>query len=357
MALEWLPRDNEIKDHTLWGDEYFGTMDKPPCVVYDKKPIVDPKGNPVEGLYAAWIWLNNPNQYNSYTTEMVKGVISGMTNASAKEYAEYYSGRPTEYALYMDLFNGMVDSILDCKKPVISRANGMRVAGGQEIGGACDLCISSDLAIYGQAGPRHGSAPVGGSSDFLPWYLGIEDAMWNCISCEMWSAYKMFRKGYLSKVVPVLKDEKGNWVRNPQVVTDAYVKDGAIVYGEFKTGDEAKAAREFVKNTPADFELLDKEVNSVLWTFTNLFPNCLQMSIDSIRAKKKFFWDQGKLYYRHWLATNMSSEAFLGFHAFNTKKITGKDTIDFIKYRQLIDKAAMVDEDFMAEVLAKPQKE
>jgi 6-oxo-cyclohex-1-ene-carbonyl-CoA hydrolase len=308
---------------------------------------------------------------------MVKGVISGMTNASAdrsvvavvftgvgdrafctggntKEYAEYYSGRPTEYALYMDLFNGMVDSILDCKKPVISRANGMRVAGGQEIGGACDLCISSDMAIYGQAGPRHGSAPVGGSSDFLPWYLGIEDAMWNCISCEMWSAYKMFRKGYLSKVVPVLKDEKGNWVRNPMVITDDYVQDGAIVYGESKTGDEAKAAREIVKNTPTDFELLDKEVNSMLWTFTNLFPNCLQMSIDSVRAKKKFFWDQGKLYYRHWLATNMSSEAFLGFHAFNTKKITGKDTIDFIKYRQLIDEAGLVNDEFMAEVLAKP---
>jgi 6-oxo-cyclohex-1-ene-carbonyl-CoA hydrolase len=335
MALEWLPRESEIKDHALWGDEYFGSMDNPPCVVYEKRPIVDPQGNPVEGLYGAWIWLNNPRQYNSYTTEMVKGVISGMTNASAdrsvvavvftgvgdrafctggntKEYAEYYSGRPTEYALYMDLFNGMVDAILDCKKPVICRANGMRVAGGQEIGGACDLCISSDMAVYGQAGPRHGSAPVGGSSDFLPWYLGIE------------------------------------------VVTAEYVEDGAIVYGEFKTGEAAKAARELVKNTATDFELLDREVNNMLWTFTNLFPNCLQMSIDSVRAKKKFFWDQGKLYYRHWLATNMSSEAFLGFHAFNTKKITGKDTIDFIKYRQLINEARLVDDDFMAEVLAKP---
>jgi len=380
MALEWLPREHEVKDHYLWGEEHFGTMDKPPCVVYEKKPILDPKGNPVEGVYSAWIWLNNPAQYNSYTTEMVKGVISGMTNASAdrsvvavvftgvgdramctggntKEYAEYYSGRPTEYALYMDLFNGMVDSILDCKKPVICRANGMRVAGGQEIGGACDLLLSSDTAVYGQAGPRHGSAPVGGSSDFLPWALNMEDAMWNCISCELWSAYKMYRKGYISKVAPVLKDEKGNWVRNPQVFTDEYVHDGEIVYGEFKTGEEMKKARDFVFATPADFELLDAEVNKVLWTFTNLFPNCLQMSIDSVRAKKKFFWDQGKLYYRHWLATNMSSEAFLGFHAFNTKKITGKDTIDFIKYRQLIDKAAMVDENFMAEVLAKPQKE
>jgi len=103
----------------------------------------------------------------------------------------------------------------------------MRVAGGQEIGTACDLTISSDLAIYGQAGPRHGSAPVGGASDFLPWYLSIEDAMWSCISCEMWSAYKMWRKGLVSKCVPVLKDDKGKWVCNPQIITDAYVKDGA----------------------------------------------------------------------------------------------------------------------------------
>jgi len=63
---------------------------------------------------------------------------------------------------------------LACKKPVICRVNGMRVAGGQEIGMACDLAISSDLAIFGQAGPRHGSAPDGGSSDFLPWFLGMK---------------------------------------------------------------------------------------------------------------------------------------------------------------------------------------
>jgi 6-oxo-cyclohex-1-ene-carbonyl-CoA hydrolase len=52
----------------------------------------------------------------------------------------------------------------------------------------------------------------------------------------------------------------------------------------------------------------------------------------------------------------MSSEAFLGFHAFNTKKITGQDTIDFIKYRQLLAEGRLVDEDFFAEVLAKPKE-
>jgi 6-oxo-cyclohex-1-ene-carbonyl-CoA hydrolase len=375
MPLEWLPREHELKDHDVGGEQFFGT--EPPCVLYEKKPIVDPEGKVIEGLYSAWVWLNNPAQYNSYTTKMVKGVIVGMKKASmdrsvvaivftgagdrafctggnTKEYAEYYSGRPTEYALYMDLFNGMVDSILTAKKPVICRVNGMRVAGGQEIGMACDLAIASDMAVFGQAGPRHGSAPVGGSSDFLPWFLTIEDAMWNCISCEMWSAYKMKRLGMISKVVPVLKQD-GKWVRNPLVITDKYVEDGEIVYGESKTGDDFKKASELVKAAKVDFELLDKAVNGILWTFTNLFPNCLQMSIDSIRAKKKSFWDASKDYYRHWLMANMSSEAFLGFNAFNTKKITGKDTIDFIRYRQLLAEGRLVNDDFFAEVLAKPK--
>jgi 6-oxo-cyclohex-1-ene-carbonyl-CoA hydrolase len=378
MALEWVPRDNEQKDHLLHTDVHWGT--EAPCVVYEKRPLKDPSGKEVPGLFVSWIRLNNPKQYNSYTTEMVKGVIAGFENASldrsviaavftatgpyafctggnTKEYSEFYSMRSDEYGQYMELFNHMVDSILACKKPVICRVNGMRVAGGQEIGMACDLAISSDLAIFGQAGPRHGSAPDGGSSDFLPWYLGIEDAMWNCVSCEMWSAYKMKAKTLISKCIPVLKVD-GKWVRNPMVITDEYVRDGEIVYGEFKTGDEGKEARAFVKEHQpnADFELLDKEVDRIVWTFANLFPGCLIKSIDSIRAKKKFFWDYSKNYNRHWLAANMTGEAFLGFGAFNTKKITGQDTIDFIKFRQNIAESRTWDYDMYEEVLGKPQK-
>jgi len=376
MGLEWLPRDNEVKDHALFkGEQYFGT--EPPSTMYEKKPILDLEGNEIPGLYSAWITLNNPKQYNSYTTEMVKGVIAGFNNASldrsvaatvftaigdkafctggnTKEYAEYYSKRPNEYGEYMELFNHMVDSILFCKKPVICRVNGMRVAGGQEIGMAADLAVTSDLAVFGQAGPKHGSAPDGGSSDFLPWYMGIEDAMWNCISCEMWSAYKMKRLSFVTDVVPVLKDGD-KWVRNPQVITDKWLEDGEIVYGEFKRGEEFKTAREFVKNTQTDFTLLDKAVNKIIWRLTNLFPGCLIKTMDSIRAKKKFFWDYSKNYNRHWLAANMSGEAFLGFTAFNTRKITGTDTIDFIKYRQMVAASEFMDDKMFEEVLAKPK--
>ena len=87
-----------------------------------------------------------------------------------------------------------------------------------------------------------------------------------------------------------------------------------------------------------------------------IFPNCLMKSVDGIRMKKKYFWDQCKIVNRHWLAANMATEAYMGFTAFNTKKITGKDVIDFVRYRQLVNEGREVNEAFMAEVLGKPQE-
>ncbi|MBW1713087.1 MAG: enoyl-CoA hydratase/isomerase family protein [Deltaproteobacteria bacterium] len=344
MSLEWMPRDNEVKNHQLFGDQYWGKEEDAPCTMYTKKPLKDPKtGQAVPGLYVAEIRVFTGSGDRAFCT-----------GGNTKEYSEYYSKRPNEYGEYMDLFNGMVDAILNCKKPTICRVNGMRVAGGQEIGMACDLAVSSDLAVFGQAGPRHGSAPDGGSSDFLPWFLSMEDAMWNCISCEMWSAYKMKWKGLISKVVPVLKDGD-KFVRNPLIITDQAVMDGEIVYGEFKTGPEAKEAKAKLKELPTDLSQLDAEVDKIVWTFANLFPHCLMKSVDSVRAKKKFFWDQMKLPNRHWLAANMNYEAFLGFGAFNTKKITGVDVIDFLKWRQLIAQGAEMNDETFEAVLGKPQ--
>ncbi len=376
MSLEWLPRDDEIKNHALFGTEHWGT--EAPCTIYEKRALTAPDGTVVDGLYTAWITLNNPGQYNSYTTEMVKGVIAGFQAASSdrsvvavvftgagdkafctggntKEYAEYYSRRPNEYGEYMDLFNAMVDGILNCKKPTLCRVNGMRIAGGQEIGMACDLTLSSDLAIFGQAGPKHGSAPDGGSTDFLPWMLPTEDAMWNCISCEMWSSYKMKQKGLITAAVPALRIG-GEFVRNPGVITEQYLDDGAIVYGELKTGEAGRTARTAVKEGEIDLSGLDAELDRIIWRFANLFPGCLIKSIDGIRAKKKFFWDQTKLANRHWLAANMTGEAFLGFTAFNSRKLTGIDTIDFIQYRQLVAAGAMMDDELFAKVLPKPKE-
>lgn len=372
--LAWLPRDNALKDHRITSYKNDGTA---PTVRYELRPLTSPEGKAVEGLFVAWITLDNPAQYNSYTTDMVKQTVHAFQHASANrnvvavvftgagdkafcsggntdEYAAYYSRRPNEYGEYVDLFNAMVDGILNCKKPTICRVNGLRVAGGQEIGLACDFTISSDLAVFGQAGPKHGSAPDGGSTDFLPWFLSIEDAMYSCVSCETWSAYKMKLKGLITAVLPVLWHQ-GNYVRNPLVRTDAFVDDGEIVYGESVATDKVDAARALIKSAEIRFDRVDAEVDRLVWKFANLFPQCLMKSIDGIRAKKKVFWDQMKVPNRYWLANNMSGEAFLGFTAFATRKQTGRDVIDFLAYRQAIAAGEQLDEEVAARVLPPPR--
>ena len=234
----------ELKNHDLVADIPSDGM-----VTFEKKPVYNLDGSQVDGLYNAWITLNNPKQFNSYTTSMVKQVILNFRKASnsrdvvaavftgagdkafctggnTKEYAEYYAGRPEEYRQYMRLFNDMVTTILHCDKPVICRVNGMRIAGGQEIGMACDFTIASDLANFGQAGPRHGSVADGGSTDFLPLFVGVERGMASCTLCEPWSSYMAARVGLIQEAVPTLNVD-GTFVPNPMVVTDKWVEKWA----------------------------------------------------------------------------------------------------------------------------------
>src|SRR5512147_1770467 len=253
-ALDNLTARREFKNHDLVDDN------TKPGIRVEKRPAKKPDGTPVAGLYNAWITLDNPSQFNSYTTDMVKGVILAFraasnardvncvvftgvgdkafcTGGNTKEYAEYYAGHPQEYRQYMRLFNDMVSSILTCDKPVICRVNGMRIGGGQELGMACDFSVAQDLARFGQAGPKHGSAPIGGATDFLPVLIGVERAMAACVLCEPFSAHKAYAMGVLTEVVPGLRVD-GEWVPNPLVVTDRVLDEyGRFVHGEPKTGE------------------------------------------------------------------------------------------------------------------------
>src|SRR5512134_1157984 len=70
-----MPEAKFLKDHDLPGLAA-------PGVRFEKRPARTPDGREVAGLYNAWIWLDNPTQFNSYTTEMVKGVILAFRAAS-----------------------------------------------------------------------------------------------------------------------------------------------------------------------------------------------------------------------------------------------------------------------------------
>jgi 6-oxo-cyclohex-1-ene-carbonyl-CoA hydrolase len=342
-------------------------------ILYELRPCLDQDGKPVEGLNNAWIFLNNPKQYNSYTTAAVKEVILAFRRASmdrsvvaviltavgdaafctggnTKEYAEYYAGRPLEYKQYMRLFNDMVTSILLCDKPVICRVNGMRIAGGQEIGMACDLSVASDMAVFGQAGPRHGSAPDGGSTDFLHLFVGIERAMQSCTLCEMWSAYEAKSLGLITEAVPVLS-VAGRFIPNPLVITDRWLDEqGCMVYGKRKSGDALKAAKEVLAGGTVDLSPLDSAVNSLATRFLYLMPDCLNKTLNSVRKKKLEHWDRNQQSNRDWLALNMMTEAKAGFRAFNEGP-KGKREVDFIKLRRMLAEGHPWDDELIEAIL------
>src|SRR5208337_5481141 len=281
-----------VHDHNLV--ESFPTC----SILVEQRAVKDHVGAPVAGLHNVWITLNNPSELNAYTTDMVKEIILALraasndraavavvltgagsrafcTGGNTREYAEVYAGNPGEYRQYMRLFNDMVTAVLQCDKPVICRVNGMRVGGGQEIGMACDFSIASDLAVFSQAGPKHGSAPDGGSTDFLPLFVGIERAMYSGALCQPWSAHRFYWLGGLTEIVPVLKLD-GKWIPNPLVITDRVLDEyGRMVIGDFKVGAERDQAKSILSSGSVDLSLLDEAVEGLCTKLLHTMPDCL----------------------------------------------------------------------------------
>jgi 6-oxo-cyclohex-1-ene-carbonyl-CoA hydrolase len=341
---------------------------------YEERPIKNRDGAPVEGLHAVWISLDNEKQLNSYTTEALKELILGVRRASADrravtvvltgkgdrafctggntaEYATLYAGRPTEYAQYMRLFNDAVTSILLCDKPVVCRVNGMRIGGGQEIGMACDFSIAGDHASFGQAGPVHGSAPDGGSTDFLDLFVGVAFAAESLVTCEPWSAAKALRLGLLNEVVPVHRDAEGRLVANPLVVTERFADDtGRIVHGEWKAGEARDEGKRRLAGLKIDLAPLDEAVDRFATKILNTFPDCTRKTLESLRKKKLEHWFQNSETNRSWLALNMNTEAAAGFAAFHYGEKPERE-IDFARLRRRIAEGARFDDALIREVL------
>jgi 6-oxo-cyclohex-1-ene-carbonyl-CoA hydrolase len=345
---------------------------EPREIIVERRPVLDNGGKPVAGLHNVWITLNNPGEMNAYTTTMIKEVILALREASndraavavvltgagtrafcaggnTREYAEVYAGGPGEYRQYMRLFNDMVTAVLQCDKPVVCRVNGMRVGGGQEVGMACDFSIASDLAIFSQAGPKHGSVPDGGSTDFLPVFVGIERAMYSGTLCQPWSAHRFYWLGGLTDIVPVLKLD-GKWIPNPLVITDRLLDEyGRVVLGEWKTGAGQQEGKAVMAKATADFALLDEAVEKLCTRILYTMPDCLTKTLESLRKHKLEHWDRNRESNRAWLALNMMTEANAGFRAFHYGTKNEREA-NFILLRQRLADGARWNEDLIREI-------
>ena len=214
---------------------------------------------------------------------------------------------------------------------------------------ACDFSIASDLATFGQAGPRHGSAPDGGSTDFLHLFVGAAHAVESCTLCETWSAYKANRLGLLNGVVPVLRIGE-EIVPNPLVVTDRWIDQrGAIVYGEPLAGEARVQGQARLKLGRIDLGPLDAAVERLSTRLLYTMPECLIKTIESLRKKKLEHWQRNAETNRAWLALNMMTEGKAGFTAFNDGP-AGRREVDFVELRRRLARGETWDADMFREI-------
>lgn len=96
----------------------------------------------------------------------------------------------------------IVLAIADLPKPILAAVNGPAAGAGMNLALACDLCIASDQATFGENFARIGLYPDFGGTVLLPRLVGPARAAELFYTAEMISAAEALRLGIVNHVVP-----------------------------------------------------------------------------------------------------------------------------------------------------------
>jgi enoyl-CoA hydratase/carnithine racemase len=167
---------------------------------------------------ATWIRLNRPERRNAYDEEMLGRMLEAiaqtpsdhfvvMTGSGGSFCAGGYLGELAsagEADLRRMFFGSLklFDALRGHGMPVIAAVNGFAIGGGNELVVACDLAIAAQSAVFGQSGPRVGSAPVLGGVNMLAISIGEKRAKEVSFFCRQYSAEEALALGWINSVVP-----------------------------------------------------------------------------------------------------------------------------------------------------------
>ncbi|MDP3139256.1 MAG: enoyl-CoA hydratase-related protein [Burkholderiaceae bacterium] len=110
----------------------------------------------------------------------------------------YYDGRGT-IGMPIEQLHTV---IRDIPKPVIAKVKGYSIGGGNVFVTICDMCIASEKAIFGQAGPKVGSVDPGWGTAYLAHVVGEKKAREIWYLCRKYPAQEALRMGLCNVVVP-----------------------------------------------------------------------------------------------------------------------------------------------------------
>jgi 2-ketocyclohexanecarboxyl-CoA hydrolase len=167
---------------------------------------------------ATWIRLNRPERKNSFDEAMAAQITEAVRDAASSNVIvltgsgdSFCAGGYVKNLQDADplelrrLFTGslrLVDEIRRSPRPVIAAVNGVAVGGGNELVVACDFAIAAESATLGQVGPRVGSAPVIGGTNFLSMSVGEKRGKEVSMLCRRYTAAQAYEMGWVNAVAP-----------------------------------------------------------------------------------------------------------------------------------------------------------
>ena len=113
-------------------------------------------------------------------------------------------------------FSQMTDVHLQLRlvlKPVIAVVKGYAIGAGNHYAYHCDLTIAADNAVFGQVGPRVGSAASGTDVTYLARIIGQKRAREVWMLCRRYTAQEALQMGMINAVYPLDKvdEEVEKW--------------------------------------------------------------------------------------------------------------------------------------------------
>jgi len=170
-----------------------------------------------ENAGVVYIRLERPERRNAYDIEMANAMIDGLHGASRAE-AVVISGSGGAFCAggalgqlndpdpedLRELFTTslrLVDAIRACPRPVIAAVDGPAAGGGNELVIACDFAIATQRSTFGQTGPKVGSAPVLGATNFSAVQIGEKRSKEMSFMCRRYTAEQAVDMGLINEVV------------------------------------------------------------------------------------------------------------------------------------------------------------
>jgi enoyl-CoA hydratase len=170
----------------------------------------------------AIITLNRPHADNAITTELAAQLIEALETIAARASVRaaiitgagdrafsvggdlYQRKQMTkeEWLRQRQVFDRVLYTLRQLRRPVIAAVHGMAYGGGCEIAISTDFIIASDTAVFGQPEAMVGLSAGGGGPVFLPRVLPPGKAMQMLMTGDPITAQEACRLGMVNEVHP-----------------------------------------------------------------------------------------------------------------------------------------------------------